>query len=275
MPDRPVQPYRAAVLLTVAYDGHGFSGWAPQRNARTVAGELQGAIEAVDPHASRLRAVSRTDAGVHARGQLAAFDTVRDIEPRGWVLALSQNLPPQIGVVRAAAVPAGFDPRDHVVKKRYRYVVYLSQVGDPLLAGRAWRVGFRLDFETITRELRDLAGRHDFAAFRSSADVRTDTVRRIVRAEVRRTRRDAELLEVTIEGDHFLHNMVRIIAGTLVDVGRGQLSPGAFRRAFARGNRGDLGMTAPPDGLYLEVAELAVQIGPAWPPTTPDPGLVG
>ena len=263
------------MLLTVAYDGRGFAGWAPQRDTRTVAGELQGAIAAVDPRATRLRALSRTDAGVHARGQLAAFDTQRDIEPRGWVLALSQHLPTEIGVVRAALVPTGFDPRDHVVNKRYRYVAYLSQVADPLLAGRAWRVGYRLDLEAMMREIRELAGRHDFAAFRSSADVRTDTVRRILRAEVRRTRRDAQLLQVTIEGDHFLHNMVRIIVGTLVDVGRGQLSPGAFQRAFVSGNRGDLGMTAPPDGLVLEMAKLAVAVGPAWPSNPPDTDLLG
>ncbi len=262
------------MLLTVAYDGRGYSGWAPQSNARTVAGELQGAIEAIDPRSSRLRAMSRTDAGVHARCQLTAFDTVRDIEPRGWVLALSQHLPPEVGVMRATLAPTGFDPRNHVLRKRYRYRVHLSQTNDPLLAGRAWRVGFRLRFEGMVQELRDLVGRHDFAAFRSSADARMDTVRRILRAEVRRERRDAELLEITIEGDHFLHNMVRIIVGTLVDVGRGQVAPGAFRRAIASGRRGDLGMTAPADGLYLDAAELATPVEPGWPPSVPDAWLL-
>jgi tRNA pseudouridine38-40 synthase len=262
-------------LLTVAYDGQGFSGWAPQQQVRTIAGELHGAIAAVDPHASRLRAVSRTDAGVHARGQLAALDTVRDIDPRGWVLALNQNLPPQIGVIGAAVGPTGFDPRDHVVNKRYRYDVHLSQVNDPLLSGRAWRVGYRLDFSAMVEELQHLAGQHDFAAYRSSADVRSETVRRILRAEVRRTRRDAELLELRIEGDHFLHNMVRIIAGTLVDVGRGHLSRGAFQRAFRSGRRGDLGMTAPPDGLYLEAVELSVCPGPVWPLAAGQPSSCG
>ena len=253
------------MLLTVAYDGQGFAGWAPQPSERTVAGELEGAIRAVDPNASRLRAVSRTDARVHARCQLAAFDPRREIEPRGWVLALSQHLPPQIGVVRAAWVPARFDPRDHVVAKRYRYSVYLSPVRDPLREGRAWRVGYRLNLAAMVEEIQHVTGRHDFAAYRCSADRRADTVRHIVRADVRRTRRDGRSLEITIEGDHFLHNMVRIIVGTLVDVGRGHLPQGAFQRAFASRRRADLGMTAPPDGLCLEAVSLSVPVGSAWP----------
>lgn len=257
------------VLLTVAYDGRGYAGWAPQANQRTIAGELMRAIAVVAPDAGRLRAVSRTDAGVHARANLAAFDTTRAIEPRGWALALGQELPSQISVVRAAPAPRGFDPRDHVVKKRYRYLVLLAQVADPFHAGRAWRVGYRLDVDRMVEEARDLVGEHDFRAFRSSSDVRLETVRRVLCAEVRSVRRDGALVEITIEGDRFLHNMVRIIAGTLVDVGRGQLARGAVVRALASGRRSDLGMTAPPDGLYLEHVELAIPVGSAWPPPGP------
>ena len=253
------------MLLTVAFEGTSYSGWAPQANARTVAGELSGAIETIDPHASRLRAVSRTDAGVHALAQLAAFDTTRNIDPRGWVLALARELPRQIAVVHATPVPQGYDPRDRVAFKRYRYRLRRSQVADPFWAGRAWRVGFQLDLDRMAVEASDLVGIHDFAAFRSSADTRSETVRHILRAEVRSARRDDELLDVVVEGDRFLHNMVRIIAGTLVDVGRGRLPRGTVRRALALGDRSVLGMTAPPDGLYLEHVELEPPPTVGWP----------
>jgi tRNA pseudouridine38-40 synthase len=121
----------------------------------------------------------------------------------------------------------------------------------------------------MANETRSLVGERDFRAFRSSADERSETVRRILRAEVRRDRRNAELLELTIEGNHFLHNMVRIIAGTLVDVGRGHVMPGAVERALRSGQRSDLGMTAPPDGLYLEEVRLSLVPEPAWPPPEP------
>lgn len=253
------------VLLTVAYDGRPFGGYARQTNARTVAGELDGAIRAVDPRASLVRGASRTDAGVHARGQRIAFDTSREIAPRGWVLALMPHLPREIAVVACARVEAGYDPRRHALMKTYRYVVLSSVVRDPFLDRRAWRVEQRLNQQRMQDEATTLLGEHDFAAFRSSADVRTTTVRRIVRAEVRRAGGDARCLEIVIRGNRFLHRMVRIIAGTLVDVGRGRLEPGAITRAVASGSRRDLGMTAPPDGLYLDEIELESEGQDTWP----------
>ena len=261
--------HRFGVLLTLAYDGARFSGWARQPGARTVAGELQGAIGALDPEASQVRGVSRTDAGVHARGQLAAFDTGRQIEPRGWALGLAQHLPTEIGVLRAARVPAGFDPREHVVRKRYCYVLLRSQTRDPFLEGRAWRVGHRLNHRLMRQEAELIVGEHDFAAFRSATDQRVETVRQILRAEVRNARSDERCLEIEVQGERFLHHMVRIIVGTLVDVGRGRLAPGAVARAFASLSRGDLGVTAPPDGLYLERIELDEPSEDPWPGESP------
>jgi tRNA pseudouridine38-40 synthase len=113
-----------------------------------------------------------------------------------------------------------------------------------------------------------LVGEHDFAAFRGAADQRTDTVRHILRAEVRNARSDREPWEIEVEGDRFLYRMVRIIAGTLVDVGRGQLPPGAVSRAFASRSRSDLGMTAPPEGLYLQRVLLDAPTPDTWPPET-------
>lgn len=253
------------VLLTIAYDGQLFSGFARQANARTVAGELEGALRVVDPRASLVRAVSRTDAGVHARGQRIAFDTTRDIDARGWVRALSTELPPQIAVVRAARVDAGFDPRRVALRKTYRYVLLRAPTRDPFLAGKAWRVEYRLNQSAMQDEAASLLGSHDFRAFRSSADQRKDTTREVFRAQILASAADTRCLELWIEGDRFMHRMVRIIAGTLVDVGRGRLGPGAIGRAIASGSRGDLGVTAPPDGLYLEQVVLSDEGRDAWP----------
>jgi tRNA pseudouridine38-40 synthase len=240
------------VLLTVAYDGRLFSGWARQINARSIAGELDGAIAAVDPKASQTRGLSRTDAGVHAREQLAAFDTDKDIGLRGWVLAISQHLPDEIAVVRATRVEAGFDARRLLTRKVYRYTVLHSLVRDPFLEGRAWRVMERFNHSELNALAQSLVGTHDFAAFRGAADKRVETVRQIFRIEVRQAHSDDRITLVEVEGDKFLYNMVRIIVGTLIDIGRERRPKEALIRALASRERSDLGMTAPPGGLCLE-----------------------
>jgi tRNA pseudouridine38-40 synthase len=258
------------VLLTIAYDGRRLSGWARQDNSRTVAGELEGAIRAIDPRASPLRGVSRTDAGVHAHGQLASFDTAKDIDARGWVLALLPHLSEEIAVTRAERVPVGYDPRRHAREKTYRYVILESRVPDPHWHGRAWRVRERLNHDAIAEEALALIGQHDFRAFRTTADTREHTVRTILRAGVRRMIDDPRCWQLEITGDRFLHRMVRIIVGTLVDVGRSRLPRGAVSRALASGTRNDLGMTAPPDGLYLDHIVLDARGTAEWPDHSPD-----
>lgn len=255
------------VLCTVAYDGRPFAGFARQPSARTIAGELDGAVRAIDPNASLVRGSSRTDAGVHALAQRVAFDTAFDIPPRGWVSAIAAELPREIAIVHAARVDAGFEPRHHARKKTYRYVVLESVVRDPFLEGRAWRLPDRLNHETMQKEARALVGRHDFAAFRSTADTREDSVRQLFRIEVRSDSRDPRATLIEVEGDRFMHRMVRIIAGMLVDVGRGRLEPGAAERALASRDRRDLGITAPPDGLYLIASALDDEGQDGWPET--------
>ncbi len=265
------------ILLTVAYDGRHFSGFARQPHARTIAGELDGAVRAIDPRASLVRGSSRTDAGVHALAQRVAFDSELPIAPRGWAHALARELPREIAVLRAARVAAGFEPRHHALAKTYRYLVLESEVRDPFLEGRAWRTPDRLNHALMQAEALALCGSHDFSAFRSSADTRPDPVRRIFRAEVRSRLHNARVIEIEIEGDRFMHRMVRIIAGTLVDVGRGRLEAGAISRAIASGNRRDLGMTAPADGLYLVASKLADEGQDSWPdqcPTIDGPPIV-
>jgi len=249
-----VEPESAGVLLTVAYDGRPFSGFAPQPNQRTIAGELLAALQSVDPSIREIRGASRTDAGVHALDQRVAFDPGRTIPPRGWALATTRALPREIAVRRAALVPRGFTPRFASLGKRYRYLVLRDPIRDPFLDGRVWRIEAGLSDAAVERaveEAKHALGTHDFAAFRSAADPRENTVRTIRSLTVKTDQDDPRIVRVDVEGDAFMHNMVRILVGTLVDVARGRLEEGAIRRALTSRKRDDAGITAPPDGLYL------------------------
>jgi tRNA pseudouridine38-40 synthase len=256
---------RHGVLLTLSYEGGLFCGFARQARERTIAGELEGAIAVLDPRASSVRGVSRTDAGVHARAQLVAFDASREIDPRGWVLGLNRELPREIAVVRAARTEALFEPRRRVLRKTYVYRVLESPTREPLIDRYAWRVPYRLNQLAMRDAARSLSGNHDFRAFRGAADRRDDTVRHIFRIDVTRSTHDPRITEVSVCGDRFLYNMLRIIAGTLVDIGRGHRESSAFEQALGSGLRSDLGVTAPPHGLTLEHIELDDMGCDPWP----------
>lgn len=253
------------VLLTVAYDGTDFSGWATQKDARTVEDALRGAILAADPRAEGPRGCSRTDAGVHAEGQLAAFDATLEMPPRGWVLVLNQHLPDDVAVRAARAVPAAFNPRFESKRKRYAYFLLRDKVRRPLLRNRAWRIGYDMDMDRLAREARAIVGTHDFAAFRSAGDERAVTTRTIHSVSVEEAGRD--LYCVTIEGNAFLYNMVRILVGTLVDVARGNRDEGTIARALSDKDRAIAGQTAPAHGLVLEEIDVSVPEGSGepWP----------
>jgi tRNA pseudouridine38-40 synthase len=256
----------AGVLLTVAYDGGAYAGWAPQKNAVTVAGVLLEAIRRMAPGVSEIHGVSRTDAGVHARGQRAAFDAPENIPPRGWALGLTRNLPPTISVRAAARVEPGFNPRFHSAGKRYVYTLLCDPLRDPFLDGYAWRLPGALDLEAMRHAAAALLGTHDFRAFRAAADERTDTTRTLRRVEVVRDAADPRVHRVIVEGDRFLYNMVRIVAGTLVDVGAGRLDPGVCAEALSSGDRTILGQTAPARGLLLDEVFLDREGTDRWPP---------
>ena len=257
------------VLLEVAYDGTNFSGWATQPGRRTVQETIDGAIKTLDPHASAARGTSRTDAGVHAEGQRVAFDASLPLPPRGWVLALNSHLPDDVAVRSAREVVAGYNPRFSSKTKRYRYRLLLDRVRDPLLHHRAWRVGWPLDLEKMDREAACIVGTHDFGAFRSAHDERIETVRTIKRSEI--VRENERIVSFVIEGNAFMYNMVRILVGTLVDVGRDKLKEGAITRALQNPLREEgrklAGMTAPAHGLTLETIDLEFpeDIGDPWP----------
>jgi tRNA pseudouridine38-40 synthase len=254
-----------AVLLTVAYDGTEFHGFVRQEGLRTVEDTLLGAVRELDDSITRISGVSRTDAGVHARSQMVAFDATREIEPRGWVLGVNRHLPDDVAVRAAKLLPAGFIPRFASERKRYRYRLLMDKVRDPFHQNRAWKIDDRLNLDLVRAEATALVGTHDFQAFRSSKDEREETTRTLFSVDV--TEHDENLCDIAVTGTAFMHNMVRIIVGTLVDVGLGRKEPGAVARALASGNRGDAGVTAPPHGLTLEWVELKLPEGTheSWP----------
>jgi tRNA pseudouridine38-40 synthase len=253
------------VLLLVSYDGTAFHGWARQSGMRSVEETLRGAVTAVDSRAGPIRGASRTDAGVHAEGQLAAFDATLDVPARGWVLGLNQQLPGDVAVRAARKVGAGFAPRLMARGKRYRYRMLVDMVRDPHWRTRGWRVP-ELDVDAMAREADAALGKHDFASFRASGDARLNTVRTLTRVDVVREE-DPRIVAVVVEGDAFLHHMVRILVGTMVDVARGRLGAGAMARAIDACDRRAAGTTAPAHGLVLEYVDidLPVGAGESWP----------
>jgi len=247
------------VLLRVAYDGRGFHGFAPQPEQRTVAGELLGALRTIDPTIAEVRGASRTDAGVHARDQRVAFDAVRDFPMSAWTGGAQRQLPETISIRAASAVEERFSPRANAIAKTYRYLLLDDEQRDPFLDGRCWRVPEACTMDAFARmhaEAAALVGKKDFAAFRGAADQRENTVRSVSAVSLERSSEDPRLVRIDVRGDGFLYNMVRIIVGTLVDVGRGRLKPGVAERALASKDRRVAGITAPADGLTLERFEM-------------------
>jgi tRNA pseudouridine38-40 synthase len=212
-----------------------------------------------------LRGASRTDAGVHARGQLAAFDSQKTIPPKGWALGLSAHLPREIAIRGAARVALGADPRFASIRKRYRYLVLRDEMRDPFWEGRTYRLSHRLDLDRLESEAALVIGTHDFAAFRASGDARTNTIRTIEEIRCAKLAGDERVLAIDVVGTAFLHNMVRILVGTLLDVARGRLALGTMGKALASKRRGDLGITAPAHGLYLEHIEHGIVAEESWP----------
>jgi tRNA pseudouridine38-40 synthase len=203
---------------------------------------------------------------VHAEAQLAALDTSLELPSRAWVLALNRHLPEDLAVRSARAVPPGFSPRGASRAKRYRYRVLVDRVRDPQWRTRAWRVA-SLDSTAMAREAAAALGTHDFTGFRTARDARLNTVRTLTRVDIEPDA-DGRIVGVVVEGDAFLHHMVRILVGTMVDVARGRLSEGAMERALAAGDRRCAGTTAPAHGLVLErvLLDPPPGAGEPWPP---------
>jgi tRNA pseudouridine38-40 synthase len=246
---------RQGVRLVLAYDGTDFAGFQVQPGQRTVQSVVERAVESMAGHSVRIRGAGRTDAGVHALGQLAAFDSERHIAPRGWRLGLNRALPDDVRVQDVAEVEPGYNPRFDALSKHYRYLVHVGVSENPLLRKRAWYLGAHrnLDAERMARAGATLEGTHDFQAFRASNDECDTSVRTLTKVRLdTRYGGDSDLWAIDVVGTAFLKNMVRIIAGTLVDVSRGHLDESAVPALLsAEASRGDAGETAPAHGLTM------------------------
>jgi tRNA pseudouridine38-40 synthase len=257
-----------SLKLTLEYDGAPFVGWQVQPNGPSVQGVLQDAIEKLCGSRVRVTGAGRTDAGVHARGQVASLDPPRELPLAAWTAGLNGHLPPEVACVRAEVAPPGFDARRWARGKRYVYEIFRSPSRSPLLRAKAWEIRRPLDTEAMRAAARGLCGRHDFSAFRAADCPARTTIRELRRLdiEVERLGPDAELVRLTIEATAFLKHMVRNIAGTLVEVGHGKRAEGSMRELLAAGDRTRAGPTAPPHGLCLdEVFYLPGNVDPRAP----------
>jgi tRNA pseudouridine38-40 synthase len=244
-----MMPHVRRIRLVVEYDGTDFHGWQVQGDgARTVQGELQRAVLEMTGEASIVRGASRTDAGVHALGQVAHFDTVSAIDAGQFAPGLTALTGADVAVVRSEEAEPGFSARHDARGKAYRYSIWNCRLPSPLARRTSWHVRAPLDVTRMRLGAAHLVGEHDFAAFRAAACDAPTTVRTITRLGVEP--RDG-LIDLTVAGTAFLQHMVRIIVGTLVLVGQGRIGADDVARIRDSRDRREAGQTAPPQGLCL------------------------
>jgi len=235
--------------LVVAYDGTGFHGFAAQVDQRTVAGELHRGLAKVLRTEIELACAGRTDAGVHAWGQVVSFPAPADLDVARVQASLNAMLGPEI-VVRSAELTApGFDARHSAQWRAYRYTVVNRPVADPFLAATAWHVGAPLDLAALRLAADPFVGEHDFASFCRRGPAGSTTVRRVLESQWHD--RGDGILRYDIRGTAFCWQMVRSIVGTLVDAGLGKRRPGDMLTILRAGDRAAAGTVAPPHGLCL------------------------
>lgn len=237
------------IRLVVEYDGTSLCGWQRQANGPTVQGHLEEALAKLLSHEAAVTGASRTDAGVHARGQVASFRTERAIPLHGIRRGLNALLPRQIAVRDAAEVPDDFHPRFSATGKHYRYTILARPDRSPPWRDRAWHCPEPLSIEAMAAAAAPLLGEHDFAAFRAAGCTAATTTRRVDAIDI--STPDPELLALDVRGNAFLRNMVRILVGTLVEVGAGRRSPGQLPEIISSRDRTRAGITAPAHGLEL------------------------
>lgn len=237
------------IRLTIAYDGSAYHGWQVQPEARTVQGTIERALAQLTQGRCRLRAAGRTDAGVHAEGQIANFHTETQLSCERLRRGANALTPSDIDVLMAEDVALGFDSRRDVIGKHYRYALVNGPRLPPLARGRFHHIRKPLDVPAMAAAARRLVGTHDFAAFRAADCERKTTRRTLFRCSVGRV--EGGVLHIDVEGTAFLKHMVRVIAGTLIDVGLGRMPVEAMDDLLARGDRREAGLTAPAHGLTL------------------------
>lgn len=252
------------ILLVVAYDGTNYHGWQVQPSAVTIESELNRAIQELTGEDITVIGASRTDAGVHAMGNVAVFDTESNIPGEKFSYALNQRLPDDIVVQRSAEVDKSFHPRHCDCVKTYEYRILNRKFPLPEYRNTSYFYYGNLDVDAMRSAAAFFVGEHDFAGFCSAgAQVKT-TVRTVYDLEILESRQDNEILSrmltIRITGNGFLYNMVRIIAGTLIEVGKGNIHPENIADIIAACDRSKSGPTAPARGLHLTEISYNVKI---------------
>ena len=235
--------------LTIEYDGGAFHGWQRQADRRTVQGELEGALEIMTGSRVTLTGSGRTDAGVHARGQVAHFHSGSRLAPAVFQRGLNSLTPDDIVIRSCEAVDPTFHARFDAKSKTYAYRILNRSLPDAIARQYAWHIREKLDADAMDRAASHLVGIHDFKAFEGSGSPRSHTTRRVIKAHLFREQNHHLVFE--IEANGFLRFMVRNIVGTLVEVGKHKRTPREFRDLRISKNRTLAGATAPPHGLFL------------------------
>ena len=240
------------VKLTIAYDGSNYHGWQIQPGFTTVQGTIQEGVRSLLGPNLRICGASRTDAGVHALGQVGLIQIDSPVPTENLARAITGRLPEDIAIVRAEDVRMGFDVIGEVTSKLYRYTIFCGPVRPVLHRNFCWHVASNLEVAAMHAAAQTLVGRKDFKSFASSADSRQDSVRTVFRCDVtEKTEEGDHWIYVEIEGDGFLSNMVRNIVGSLVEVGQGRWQPGKMAEVLEAKDRRAAGPIAPPNGLCL------------------------
>jgi len=236
------------IKLEVAYDGTNYCGWQIQPGKPTVEAEINQALTKLLKEEIKVIGASRTDSGVHALGNVAVFDTERMIPAEKICFALNQWLPEDIRVQNSIEVPSDFHPRKVACRKTYEYRILNSRIAIPTERLYANFIYYDIDIEKMQEAANDLIGEHDFKSFCSVKTQVLDTVRTIYKLEVHK---NGDIITIRVNGNGFLYNMVRIIVGTLLEVGRGSIQPEMVKEILEKKDRKFAGPTAPANGLIL------------------------
>ena len=240
------------IKLTIEYDGKDFNGWQKQPNKLNIQGTIEQAIKNITGEDVELNASGRTDAGVHALGQVANFKTNSEIPIEKFAIAINSKLKKSIVIKKAEEVDEKFHSRLNCKRKTYRYIINNSSEGTAIYRYLETHIPQKLDVKKMEQALKYFEGEHDFKAFKASGTSSKSSVRTIYKTQIYK-KKDRIIIELT--GNGFLYNMVRIIAGTLVDVGLGKIEPQQIENIIKEKKRENAGKTLPPNGLYLVSVE--------------------
>jgi tRNA pseudouridine38-40 synthase len=234
--------------LTIEYDGTAYAGWQRQPDQPTIQAAFETALESISQTAIPVVAAGRTDAGVHALGQVVSFRSTKSLSPTEWIRALNARLPPDVAVLSAETADDAFHARHAARGKLYAYRILNRPERSGLDRRRVWHLYGRLDTDAMREAAGALLGRHDFSSFEGPNSEAEDVVCEIARLDVLREQED---VRIEIDADRFLKQMVRAIVGTLVEIGQGKRPPASMKDILHARDRRAAGYTAPPHGLYL------------------------